>query len=93
MQITFTGHHLDITPPLKDFTMKKLNRLEHHFSDVISIALTFKVENLDQIAEATVHIPGSQIHVREKTDDMYSAIDGLIDKLMRKLKDHKERNH
>ena len=93
MQITFTGHHLDITPPLKDFTMKKLNRLENHFSDVISVALTFKVENLDQIAEATVHIPGTQIHVSEKTDDMYSAIDGLIDKLMRKLKDHKERNH
>lgn len=93
MQVTFTGHHLDVTPPLKEFAMKKLNRLERHFSDVISVALTFKVENLDQIAEATVHIPGTQIHVSEKTDDMYSAIDGLIDKLMRKLKEHKERTH
>ena len=91
MQITFTGHHLDITPPLKDFTMKKLSRLERHFGDVISVAVTFKVENLDQIAEATVHIPGTQMHASEKTNDMYSAVDGLIDKLMRQLREHKER--
>lgn len=93
MQITFTGHHLEITPPLKDFAIKKLDRLERHFSDVISVALTFKVDHLDQIAEATVHVPGTQIHVSEKTDNMYSAIDGLVDKLMRQLKEHKERNH
>lgn len=91
MQVTFTGHHLEVTPPLKDFTMKKLDRLERHFSDVISITITFKVENLDQIAEATVHIPGTQMHAREKTDDMYSAVDGLVDKLMRLLREHKER--
>ena len=92
MQITFTGHHLEITPPLKDFTMKKLDRLERHFSDVISVAITFKVENLNQIAEATVHVPGTHMHASEKTDDMYSAVDGLIDKLMRLLKEHKERS-
>ncbi len=91
MQITFTGHHLDVTPPLKDFAMKKLNRLERHFTDVIRVNLTFKVENLDQIAEATVHVPGAQVHASEKTDDMYSAIDGLMDKLMRQLKEHKEK--
>jgi len=92
MQITFTGHHLDITDALRDFTRDKLARLERHFDRITSISVTFSVEKLRHIVEATLHVPGTALHAgSESTEDMYSAIDLLVDKLDRQLKKHKDR--
>ena len=93
MQITFTGHQMDVTPALREFASKKFDKLAHHFDRIISINITFAVEKLSNIAEASIHIPGHELHASSEATDMYSAIDLLIDKLTRLLKKHKEKDN
>lgn len=93
MQITFTGHHLDVTDALRQFTKEKIERIQRHFDRITSINVTFTVEKLRHIAEATMHVPGSILHASsESNEDMYAAIDLLIDKLDRQIKKHKEKH-
>ncbi|MAZ39312.1 MAG: ribosomal subunit interface protein [Legionellales bacterium] len=91
MQINFTGHHVDLTNPLKEFTTEKLEKLTRHFERIISIDVTFEVEKLRQIAKASVHVAGKVFHADASSEDMYQAVDGLVDKLDRQLKDHREK--
>jgi putative sigma-54 modulation protein len=91
MQISFTGHHIEVTPALKSFTEEKLGKLERHFDRITSIHVVFSIEKLVQIVEATVSISKAQIHAHSESEDMYSAIDALIDKLDRQLVKHKEK--
>lgn len=91
MQINFTGHHVEITPPLKDYATKKMDKLVRHFDRIIKIDLTFEIEKLQQIAKATIYVSGAKLHADSRSDDMYKAIDLLIDKLDRQIKEHKDR--
>lgn len=91
MQINFTGHQVEVTPALRQFTQEKFTRLNKHLDNIISVHVTFGVEKLEQIAEATIHAPKIEIHAREKANDMYSAVDGLIDKLVVQAVKHKEK--
>jgi putative sigma-54 modulation protein len=91
MQITFKGHQFEVTPALKEFTTEKFDRLYRHFDRISNINVTFWLEKLENIAEATIHVPGNAIHASSKAADMYSAVDELIDKLDRQLKKHKEK--
>jgi len=92
MQITFTGHHLDVTDALRDFTQATIEPAQRHFDRITSINVTFTVEKLRHIAEATLHVPGTTLHASsESTEDMYAAIDSLVDKLDRQVKKHKEK--
>lgn len=94
MQITFTGHQLEVTDPLRQFAKEKLDKLQRHFNRIHSINVTFTIEKSTHIAEATVHVPGSDFHATaESNNDMYAAVDLLIDKLDRQIKKHKEKEH
>jgi putative sigma-54 modulation protein len=91
MQMTLTGHHVDITPPLKSYVEKKLDRVVRHFDQVIDVHCVLTVEKLSHKAEATLHVSGSNIHAYAAEPDMYAAIDVLTDKLDRLVKKHKEK--
>ena len=91
MQLTLTGHHVDITPPLKSYLEKKLDRVTRHFDHVIDVHCVLTVEKLTHKAEATLHVRGSNIHADATEPDMYAAIDVLTDKLDRLVKKHKEK--
>lgn len=95
MQINITGHRLDVTTSLRNFTEEKFDKLERHFDHITKINVIFDVEKLRQIAEATVYVAGGELHASSESEDMYAAIDALIDKLDRQLIKHKEkiRNH
>ncbi|MCW5589170.1 MAG: ribosome-associated translation inhibitor RaiA [Legionellales bacterium] len=95
MQINFTGHHVDVTPALREFTEGKFDRLERFADRITSIDVKFEVEKLRQIAEAHIAVAGGKINARAECKDMYSAIDKLIDKLDRQLVKIKEKgsNH
>ena len=86
MQINFTGHHLHTTDALKKVTNEKLEKLHRHFDQISTVHVTFKVEHLSQIAEASLHIPGNEIHAKAEAGDMYAAIDAMINKLEIQLK-------
>ncbi len=91
MQINLTGHHIDITEPLKDYVDNKFKRLARHFDHVINVHVILSVEKLRQKAEATLHINGAKVFADSIHEDMYAAIDGLIDKLDRQVLRHKEK--
>jgi putative sigma-54 modulation protein len=92
MQISLTGNHIDLTPALRDYVDSKFARLERHFDKVTNIHVILSVEKLRQKAEATLHINGANIFADETSEDMYAAIDGLLDKLDRQVIKHKEKN-
>jgi putative sigma-54 modulation protein len=91
MQVNLTGHHVDITPALKDYVDTKLARLERHFDHVTDVHVILTVEKLRHKAEATVHVSGNDLFADAIEGDMYAAIDGLIDKLDRQILKHKEK--
>jgi putative sigma-54 modulation protein len=91
MQLNLTGHHVDITPALRDYVTGKLERLERHFDHVTNVHVILSVEKLRQKAEATIHITGNNIFADAEEQDMYAAIDALIDKLDRQVRKHKEK--
>ena len=91
MNLHLTGHHVEITPAIRDYVTSKLARINRHFDHVIDVNVIMTVQKLAQKIEANVHLSGKDIHVQVQDGDMYAAIDGLIDKLDRQVMKHKER--
>src|SRR5690625_543151 len=91
MQITISGHHVDLTDPLKAYVHSKLERLNTHSDLITSIHVTLTVVKLDQKADAVVHVNGKDLFADATELDMYAAIDSLTDKLDRQLIKHKEK--
>ncbi|OSM97428.1 MULTISPECIES: ribosome hibernation promoting factor [Lonsdalea] len=91
MQLNITGHHVEITDALRDFLTTKFAKLEQYFDRINQVYVVLKVEKIQQIAEATIHVNGGELHATSEADDMYAAIDLLIDKLARQLNKHKDK--
>jgi putative sigma-54 modulation protein len=90
MNLNLTGHHLTITPAIRDYVVSKLDRVTRHFDHVIDVNLVLSVDKLRQKVEANVHLSGKDIHAECVEPDMYAAIDALADKLDRAVIKHKE---
>ena len=95
MNLNISGHHVEVTPPLRTYVKDKLKRVERHFDHLISAEVILSVEKERQKAEATVHASGANLHAEAINGDMYAAIDLLMDKLDQQTRKHKEktRNH
>jgi putative sigma-54 modulation protein len=91
MQIDVTGHHVELTDPLRNYVNEKFEKLERHFDHVTDVHVILSVEKLRHKAEATMHISGGKLFADNTEADMYAAIDGLTDKLDRQIKKHKEK--
>ncbi len=95
MNLQLTGHHIDITPALREYMVSKLERIKRHFDHMMDVNVVMTVSKLIQKVEANVHVRGRDIFVESSDADMYAAIDNLVDKLDRQIKKHKEKitNH
>ncbi len=91
MQINITGHHVDLTDAMRDYVNTKFAKLERHFDNITNVQVTLTVQKQRQEAEATVNISGGELFAQAESDDMYAAIDSLIDKLDRQVVKHKEK--
>ncbi len=91
MQISITGHHLEVTDSLRAYVETKFQKLERHFDHVTDVHVILGVEKLNKKAEATVHISGATLFAEDHQEDMYAAIDNLVDKLDRQIIKHKEK--
>lgn len=91
MQISLSGHHIEITDSIRNYVHEKIQRLDRHFDQALDIHLILTVEKLRHKAEATLHVSGGKLHADDVQEDMYAAIDGLVDKLDRQGKKHKEK--
>jgi putative sigma-54 modulation protein len=92
MQLTITGHHIEVTEALRNHVTEKFARIARHFDKVMEVHVVLEVQKLQQKAEATVHVNGANLFAEDTQEDLYSAIDNLIDKLDRQVLKHKEKH-
>ncbi len=98
MNLTISGHHLDVTPSLREYVMNKLDKVLRHYDQVIAVNVLLTVDNhrekeKRQRAEITLTVKKRDIYVESADGDLYAAIDVLVDKLDRQVLRHKDRTH
>ncbi len=93
MQIEVTGQNVEITDALRSYVSEKTQRIERHFENITSGHFILKLEKLVHTAEGTIHVGGktNPVHAQSTADDMYAAIDDLMDKLDRQVRRHKSK--
>lgn len=96
MNLTISGHHLEVTQALREYVLNKLSRVLRHFDQVVDVNVLLTVEKQKekarrQRAEVTLHVKGREIFVENSHEDLYAAIDELMDKLDRQVCRHKDR--
>ena len=91
MQVSVTGHHVEVTDSLRNHVEEKIGKLKRHFDNVTDVHVILTVEKLEQKAEATVQIRGAKLFADDTQGDMYQAIDNMVDKLDRQIIKHKEK--
>ena len=91
MRIEIVGHQIEVTPALKDTILGKLDKLERHSEALLDGRVILSVERLLKKVDATLNLSGHTIHAEAAAEDMYAAIDQLLDKLDRQVIKHKEK--
>ena len=100
MNLTISGHHLEVTPALRGYVTQKLDRIMRHFDQVMDVRVLLTIENQKekegrQRAECNIHVKGNDLFAESSSEDLYAAVDELVDKLDRQVVKHKDRiqNH
>ena len=95
MNLSIIGHHLDVTPAIREYIHSKMARVLRHFDHVIDIQIMLSVEPLKHRAEITLHVRGKDLHCVASEENLYASIDLLAGKIDRKILQHKDRtqNH
>jgi len=89
MNLNVSGHHLEVTPAIRGYVQGKLERVTRHFDHVIDAHVILSVDKLRQKAEVTLRLRGKDIHCACEEQDLYAAIDLLVDKLDRQVQKYK----
>src|SRR5215471_1920545 len=92
MQLDVKGKNLEVNDSIRSYAERKLRKLDRRLHESTRIELELAVEKNpsiaeSQVAEATVHLKGRTLRARETARDMKAAIDELVDKLVRQVKD------
>jgi putative sigma-54 modulation protein len=93
MNLSISGHHVDVTPALRDYMTGKLDRIKRHFDHVIDVRAVMAVDRIGHKVEANMHVSGKDIHAECVDSDMYAAIDSIVDKLDRQVIKYKSRRN
>lgn len=96
MNLTISGHHLEVTPALRTYVTTKLDRITRHFDQVVDVKVRLTVDNQKekerrQRAECNIHVKGNDLFAESSHEDLYAAVDELVNKLDRQVVSHKER--
>ena len=92
MNLTVSGHHMNVTPAIRQHVENKLIPIERHGDHITRAEVTLIVEIHLHKAEANIHVSGADLFASSESDDMYAAIDALADKLDRQIIKHKEKH-
>ena len=96
MNLTISGHHLEVTPALRTYVTSKLDRINRHFDQVVDVRVLLSVEKQKekekrQKAECNIHVKGSDLFAECSNEDLYAAVDELVDKLDRQVSRNKSK--
>jgi putative sigma-54 modulation protein len=93
MNLSVSGHHLEVTAAIRTYVHAKLERVSRHFDHVIDAHVILTVDKLRQKAEVTLHVRGKGLHCECEDPDLYAAIDLLADKLDRQVLRYKDKRY
>ncbi len=91
MQLSVKGRNLEITPALRAYAEEKLSRLTRYLENIVTMHVILSVAKHRQIAEVTIRVRDLTIRAEEESDDLYSSIDLVTEKLERQILRYKER--
>jgi putative sigma-54 modulation protein len=91
MKYNIRGQRMEVTEALREYSEKKLSRLERYFEvpPESEVNVTLSVTKGQQAVEVTIPLPGALLRAEEKREDMYASIDFVVDKLERQIRKHK----
>jgi putative sigma-54 modulation protein len=89
MRIRTIGKNIEVTDALKSSVEKKLSKLEKYFGESVNATATLSVQRNLQKIEVLIPFNNVMLRAEEKNDDMYSAIDLVIDKLEGQIRKQK----
>ena len=94
MNLLITGHHLDLTPTLRQYVEDKLERITRHFDHIQEVEVILALEGTTekdrrQRAEVNLRVPGDTLHAECYGQEMYAAIDMMVEKLDRQVSKYK----
>ncbi|ESS15507.1 MAG: ribosome-associated translation inhibitor RaiA [Burkholderiaceae bacterium] len=97
MNLTISGHHLDVTPALRNYVTSKLDKITRHFDQVVDVRVLLTIDNLKekdlrQRAECNIHVKGKDLFAESAHADLYAALDDLVDKMDRQVLRHKDKS-
>ena len=92
MELSIVFKNIEPTDALKSYFEKRIKKLERIFKKEFEVKAILSTEKFRQNAEVIVNIDGNLIKAEETSDDMYSSIDLVIDKLDRQAKKYREKN-
>lgn len=91
MNIIVNGRHLEVTPALKNYAEKKIQRFDRYLSNISEAVVTLTVEKYRHKVEVLLKVNGVLIQAEGITGDVYSSIDEVAEKLERQIKKYKEK--
>jgi putative sigma-54 modulation protein len=92
MQVTVIGRHMEATDALKQYATEKFSKLDRYLPKTVQVVVTLSVvKKVHHTAEAVIKSNGLLIQASEETEEMYSAIDLLIEKIERRVRRYKEK--
>jgi putative sigma-54 modulation protein len=92
MQVSVIGRHIEVTDALKQYATEKFGRLEKYLPQKVQAVITLSVvKKVHHTAEASIKSNGLLIQASEETEEMYSAIDLLVEKIERRVRRYKEK--
>lgn len=91
MNLSVSGHQLEVTPAIRSYVSEKLARIRRHFDHVVDVHVIVSSSKIGQKAEVTLHVRGKDFFCQSEERDLYAAIDLLVDKLDRQVLRHKDK--
>ena len=91
MQLFIKGHGIHVTDAMRAYAEEKIGHLQHYFDHIIDAHITMRTERAFQIIDVTLHLPNYLIKAEERSDDMYSSIDLVRDRLEQQIRKYKTR--
>ena len=91
MQLAVTFRHMEPSDALKSYAHDKISRIEKYLDSVLEANVVLSVEKFRHIADVTILSDGLKINGQEQTEDMYSAIDMVVDKIERQVKRYRQK--
>lgn len=91
MRYTFKGKNTTVTNPLKEKITAKIERIGKLFPENTDVVVTMSVIKLDHTIEVTVKLPKRILRAEVTKEDMYAAIDEVVDVLEKQMVKYKNR--